>query len=126
MSFLNKILSEKKEKKSPGKKEAQPEKEAEKAIEDRVAFVGGVVLGSHITEKTAGQNQGTYVFKVSKNANKIEVKRAIEKRFQVKVEKVNIVNLPGKERRRGRQIGWKAGLKKAMVTLKEGETLEVE
>ncbi len=131
MSFLNKILStrslgKKIEKETRDKEEPKAEKEVEKTLQVRGGtFVGGVLREAHITEKAA-LRAGTYVFKVSSKTNKTEVKRAIESRFEVKVEKVNVLNTFGKERRRGRQIGWKPGFKKAMVTLKEGQTIEAQ
>lgn len=131
MSFLNKILSarggkSKGEKKPVEKKEAKTIRETEVLPEVRTGkIIAGVIQGSHITEKAASR-QGTYVFKVASATNKIEVKRAIESRFEVKVRKVNILNMSGKERRRGKQIGWRSGFKKAVVTLKEGQSIEVQ
>ena len=70
-----------------------------------------------------------YVFKVSFDANKTEIKKAIEKMYNVKVEKVNIIHIPGKKRRLGRIEGWRKGLKrgfkKAIVTLRKGDKIEV-
>ena len=80
----------------------------------------------HITEKSAmlgGENK--YIFLVGPRANKIEVKKAVEGRYGVSVRNVNILNMPGKERRRGRQIGWKPGFKKAIVKVKEGQKIEL-
>jgi large subunit ribosomal protein L23 len=131
MSFLNKILSvrgskSKRDKKPVEGKEAKVAREAEVRPEVQTGkIIAGVIQGSHITEKAASR-QGTYVFKVSTTTNKTEVKRAIESRFEVKVRKVNILNMSGKERRRGKQIGWRSGFKKAVVTLKEGQTIEVQ
>lgn len=86
----------------------------------------GVIIGPHITEK-AGlmETQNKYVFRVSKNANKHEVKRAIEKLYKVAVENVRMVNLPSKTRFVGRTKGVRPGFKKAVVKLKEGNRIEL-
>ena len=60
-----------------------------------------------------------YTFKVATDANKIEIKKAIEEIFGVKVEKVNTMNVRGQLRRYGRFEGYKASWKKAIVTLTE-------
>lgn len=128
MSFLNKILPPKRKERIENKASADiREAKLVKEAENRTSpIIGGAVLGAHVTEKTASRNEGTYVFKVAGSANKTAVKRAIENRFNVKVEKVRVLNSPGKERRRGRQIGWRSGFKKALVTLREGQTIEIQ
>ncbi len=65
------------------------------------------------------------LFIVNPRANKIQVKRAVEELLKVKVEKVNLVNMPGKKKRLGRFEGILPGKKKAVVTLKKGEKLEI-
>ena len=86
------------------------------------------VRGLHITEKgtlLAGQNK--YLFKVDPSANKLEIKRAIEEFFKVKVMKVNTMNYDGKKRRqRTAQNGKKPDWKRAVVTLKEGDKIDLE
>ena len=64
-----------------------------------------------------------YVFKVARDANKIEIARAVEAVFNVQVEKVNTVLMKGKVKRQGRFVGRKADWKKAYVILKEGHKL---
>mgnify|MGYP001589627494 CR=1 FL=1 len=79
-----------------------------------------------ITEKAvtlAGSNK--YVFKVWQKTNKVEVRKAIEKLYGVKVKDVRVINTPGKKRQVGRFEGWKPGFKKAIVTLEKGHTIEV-
>lgn len=66
-----------------------------------------------------------YIFAVSENATKKEVAKSIAQLYKVKVEDVNISKSFGKIRRRGRQIGWKVGNKKAIVTLKKGEKIDL-
>ena len=65
-----------------------------------------------------------YVFKVRKDAGKIQAKKAIEKLYGVEVEKINIVNIPQKKRRFGRIVGKNSAVKKAIATLKKGNKIE--
>ncbi len=85
-----------------------------------------IVVCPVVTEKgTALQERdGQYLFKVRKSANKIEVKRAIEEIYKVKVDKVNTLSVHGKLKRLGRSPGKTPDWKKAIVTLKEGESIE--
>lgn len=69
------------------------------------------------------QENPEYVFEVARDANKIEIARAVEAVFNVKVEKVNTVLMKGKLRRQGRFAGHAPNWKKAYVTLKEGHTI---
>ena len=66
-----------------------------------------------------------YTFKVATNANKTEVKKAVEEIFGVQVEKVNIMNVQGKVKRMGKYVGKTAATKKAIVTLTE-KSKEIE
>ena len=79
-----------------------------------------------ISEKSmAGMQEKTYAFKVAVDANKVEIKEAVEAIFGVKVEKVTTVNCKGKEKRMGVHSGFTAKSKKAYVTLtKESKTIE--
>jgi len=66
-----------------------------------------------------------YVFEVAKDANKIEIKKAVEEIFGVKVEKVNTIRMEGKEKRMGVHVGRRANWKKAMVKLTaDSKTIE--
>jgi len=79
-----------------------------------------------ITEKsTILQAQGKYAFEVTKGATKPQIKEAVEKAFKVKVTAVNVMNAPGKERRRGMRVLPAHPWKKAIVTLKEGDKIEL-
>lgn len=79
-----------------------------------------------ITEKsTMLGNQGQYTFEVAREANKIEIKRAVEEIFKVEVRAVNIIHVPGKMRRMGRTHGMTTPWKKAVVTLKEGQRIDL-
>lgn len=123
MAFLKKKLSKK-------------EKETEAHTADKVSRgsmqggnVGsvGVLLYPHITEKTAAAvGRRVYTFVVASKTNKVEIKKAIENKYGVKVTGIRVVVIPGKEIRRGKQIGWKQGIKKAYTTLAEGQTIEVQ
>jgi large subunit ribosomal protein L23 len=79
-----------------------------------------------LTEK--GQDmrdeQGKYLFEVSASANKVEVARAVEKLFGVRVAKVNTQWIRGKQKRVGRNIGKRANWKKAVVTLRAGDVID--
>lgn len=78
-----------------------------------------------ITEKsTALANFGKYVFLVDKKANKPETTKFIEATYKVKVKDINMINIKGKTKRLGRNIGKVPGFKKAIVTLKEGHKID--
>jgi large subunit ribosomal protein L23 len=66
-----------------------------------------------------------YSFIVTPNSDKITIKAAIEDLFDVKVIKVNTCHLPKKKRRVGKYVGWKSHYKKAIVTLAEGDTINL-
>ena len=77
-----------------------------------------------VTERSMEMaDQNKYVFKVIPTANKIEIRKAIEDIYDVKVQSVNVMNRIGKKKRVGRspKVGKRADWKKAIVTLKEGE-----
>lgn len=78
-----------------------------------------------ITEKSTYEKEKlqTLTFKVARNANKVEIKGAVESIFKVKVASVRTANFHGKIRRQGRFAGRKPDWKKAYVTLKKGEKM---
>ena len=77
-----------------------------------------IIIKPIITEKSNAEMQaGKYTFEVNKKATKVDVKRAVEKLFNVKVLKVNTINVSGKEKRVGRNIGKTADWKKAIVSI---------
>jgi large subunit ribosomal protein L23 len=78
-----------------------------------------------ITEKglTLKEQDKTLCFEVSTRASKTQIKEAIERIFKVKVQAVRTMNVPGKERRRGRFTGYRPDWKKAYVTLRDGEKM---
>lgn len=85
-----------------------------------------VILKPVISEKSMEDAQNKkYTFKVSVDANKTQVKLAVEEIFDVEVKKVNIMNVVGKQKRMGRNVGMTAASKKAIVTLTE-KSKEIE
>jgi len=87
----------------------------------------GVIVRPIVTEKTSAlkAEANKVTFEVQKTANKIDVKNAVEKLFDVKVEDVSTMIMRGKAKRVGRSFGRKANWKKAVVTLKAGTDLDV-
>lgn len=85
-----------------------------------------IIIKPIITERSMDEMaEGKYTFQVAKNANKTQIKRAIEEVFGVEVEKVNTMNVSGKIKRQGMTSGKRSDWKKAIVSLKEGsETIE--
>ena len=84
-----------------------------------------ILIRPLITEKsTELMAEGKYVFVVDKKANKIEIAKAVKEIFNVKVDKVNTVNVKGKTKRVGRTVGKRPDFKKAIVKLAAGETIE--
>ena len=79
-----------------------------------------------LTEKGTAMEEGQnkFLFEVAMDANKIEVRSAVEKIYDVKVSAVNIQVVPGKEKRVGRSVGYKRKWKKAIVTLAEGASID--
>ena len=79
-----------------------------------------------LTEKSSGQQErlNQYSFKVHKDANKSEVRKAVETIFDVKVTRVNIINMPTKLRRFLGRPGRTAAWKKAVVTLADGQVID--
>ncbi len=85
--------------------------------------IHSVLRGPCLTEKAAllQEETGKVVFKVHPKANKIDVKRAVERMFNVKVKDVKTLNQHGKQKRVGKSIGFTKNWKKAYVTLSDGE-----
>ena len=82
-----------------------------------------------VSEKsTVLGEEGKYIFEVAPDANKIQIKAAVEEAFankKINVAAVNILHVPGKVRRRGRSVGKTRSWKKAIVTLKSGQRLDL-
>ena len=86
---------------------------------------GQIVLAPIVSEKSySGTAVGKYTFRVHEDAHKTEIRQAVEKLFDVKVARVNIIKVQAKPKRRGMIKGTKRGWKKAVVQLKPGNTIE--
>ena len=85
-----------------------------------------VLRAPKMSEKTLSlkEEANQFAFEVDQRANKIQIKESIEKSFKVSVLKVRTMNIRGKKKRLGRYQGLKSNWKKAIVTLKEGDTIE--
>ena len=85
-----------------------------------------VLLGPHISEKAAmGAELGNQVgFRVAKDATKLEIKKAVEKLFKVKVEKVQVINVKGKAKRNRYGVAKRPDWKKAYVRLEQGQDID--
>jgi len=85
-----------------------------------------VLISPLITEKgtLVNETSNQVVFRVRREANKEQIRRAVESFFKVKVEKVHTVSLLGKRKRTAKGIGWQSDWKKAYITLAEGQTID--
>ncbi|MFQ6066472.1 MAG: 50S ribosomal protein L23 [bacterium] len=85
-----------------------------------------IILSPIVSEKgTELLKDNKYLFKVSSNSSKVEIRKAVEELFKVRVDRVRIMWVKGKRKRwRGRVMGKTPSWKKAIVRLKEGETIE--
>ena len=86
-----------------------------------------IILAPVVTEKTAGitADGNKVVFKVAKDANKVQITQAVEEAFNVKVSNVNTINVRPKKKRVGRYTGATKAYKKAIITLAEGSKLDL-
>lgn len=143
MSLFDFFKKKKKEKKKPEKKkiekkEVKKEKPSEKKkveakplpkTKPRKGVPGiayRVLEAPHVTEKaTALTEENKYVFKVLPRANKVEIKKAVEDLYGIDVIEVKIINVPKRQRRLGKQKGWRKGYKKAIVKIKKGQKIEI-
>ncbi len=92
--------------------------------------MNNIIIRPLVTEKAMGmQESGQYVFEVHPKANKIEIKKEIERMFEVNVKNVRTVNIKGKVKSRLTRQGYMRGktpsLKKAYVTLEKGQTIDI-
>ena len=86
-----------------------------------------IIKSPIITEKSSdlAQNKNTITFSVDTKANKVQIKQAIENIFNVKVESVNTINVRPKRKKVGKYVGQTSKVKKAIVKLKEGSSIEL-
>lgn len=79
-----------------------------------------IIIRPVVTERSmSGMQEKKYTFEVAKEANKIQISKAVEELFKVQVEKVNTISVKGKFRRHGRNTGYTSDWKKAVVKLKK-------
>ena len=90
--------------------------------------IANVLLAPHVTEKASliGDAANQYVFRVAKDANKIEIKQAVEAMFDVKVDSVSVANMKGKVKRFGQTLGRRKDWKKAYVRLQAGQEIDLQ
>ena len=85
-----------------------------------------VLLRPIVSEKSyAATTTGQYTFKVHPDAHKTQIRQAVEELFDVKVERVNVIQMPAKPKRRGLHRGTRPAWKKAVVQLRAGDTIEI-
>lgn len=86
-----------------------------------------IIKTSLVSEKGTNlrTDQNKYLFRVDTKANKLEIKKAVEELFRVKVEDVTTLTMHGKPKRLGRSLGRRPDWKKAIVKLKKGESIEL-
>ncbi|MDP3883166.1 MAG: 50S ribosomal protein L23 [Candidatus Staskawiczbacteria bacterium] len=116
----------------PAEKKPEPDlpagkqAKATKRILTGKSFSYEAVKDPHISEKaTYLSEKSQYIFKVSPNYNKNEIRNAVEGIYGVDVLSVNIIKIPPKKRRIGKTQGFKKGLVKAIVKIKEGQKIEI-
>ena len=119
-----KPIPEKKEAVLEVKKEEQnPPAGGPKALE---VSAEGVLRRPRVTEKAStAAERNEYVFEVYPETNKIQVKNAVEKTYKVNVLNVNMVNLPSKVKRIGKRLGKTAAVRKAIVRLEKGQSIDI-
>tara|TARA_Y100000590_G_C15184769_1_gene812634 strand:+ start:307 stop:600 length:294 start_codon:yes stop_codon:yes gene_type:complete len=84
------------------------------------------IISPNVTEKSTALSEfNKIVFKVNKNANKKFIKKSVEKTFKVNVIKINTINLKGKNKLVRGKKSYKSGYKKAIVTLKKGQSIDL-
>jgi large subunit ribosomal protein L23 len=106
--------------------EGAVEKNQKKTLKQEGVIYHDILREPYITEKTSMMGQDNkYVFKVPKNINKIDVKRAVEDVFGVSVVNIAVINTASRKVRLGRHEGRKPGFKKAIITLKEGDKIDI-
>ncbi|MFH0859140.1 MAG: 50S ribosomal protein L23 [Patescibacteria group bacterium] len=89
-------------------------------------MVYNILKEPYITEKATDlSKENKYIFIVYSTANKIEIKKAVESLYNVNVLSVRTINIPRKKKRFGKTMGFKAGLRKAIIEVKPGQKIEI-
>lgn len=133
MAMFDIFKKKKESKKKIVKKKVEPKKEEVKIevpkVEKRkssMSSVYNIISKPHVSEKSTDLAEiNQYTFEVFPNMNKNKVKEAVQAIYGVDVLSVNMINVPGKKRRIGRSEGFKKGYKKAIVTIKAGQKIEI-
>lgn len=133
INLFNKKKNNKKEVESKpiGNKQDEVKTEAKEKPSASVNLKGDqfsfqVIKGPHITEKASALNSlNQYVFKVFGKANKVEIKKAVERLYSVKVDAVRVLTMPSKQRKLGQTEGQKSGFKKAVVKLAKEHKIDI-
>lgn len=135
MALLDKIRKPKAAAKTEDTKAKRaPAKKTEPAAEASVVSKASkgndlssrLLRAPRVSEKAARlAEKGTYVFEVAQDAEKISIKRAVESLYGVKVVSVRIINIGGKPVKKGRRVSYRADLKKALVTVKPGQKIDL-
>lgn len=141
MSILDFLKRKKTAEKAKEKKEGKsafakaPADKEEKSAEEKPVYAKKKTAGfsfeavrePHISEKAAdlGEKKNQYIFKVSENYNKKEIKKTIEGLYGVDVLSVNVIKIPKKKKRVGRIEGYKKGFSKAIIKIREGQKIEI-
>jgi len=137
MGLFDVFKKKEEEKKEPVKAAKPKEKEPEAKKEEmrpKVAKPGKkiasgayrVLAAPHITEKaTMLAEKNKYIFRVQPGTNKIEIKRAVEEVYGIEVTEVRVISVPRKHRRLGKKMGWRKGYRKAIVSIKKGQKIEI-
>jgi large subunit ribosomal protein L23 len=113
-------------KKAPAVKVEEKPKTEKKTAKKKSDAIYNILREPYITEKATDLSQeNKYIFKVYSTANKIEIKKAIESLYNVNVVSVRTINIPRKKKRIGRRIGFKPGLRKAIIEVKKGQKIEI-
>lgn len=128
-SFFKKRGAEKnKEREKKEQKPEQPKIETQKPKRKKGLNINAyrILKSLHVTEKATDLSKNNqYVFEVFPEANKSEIKKAIEGIFNVEVTGVNTVKTPAKRRRIGKTFGWRKGYKKAIISIKKGQQIDI-
>ncbi|MBI4121440.1 MAG: 50S ribosomal protein L23 [Candidatus Ryanbacteria bacterium] len=125
--FLKRKKAQEKQDERKAEREIEHEERAEQKQDHAHAVVhGSVLVAPHVTERARDLSQlGQYTFRVRESATKHDVRASVEKMYGVHVEGVRMVSGHEKPRRRGLTWGTKKGYKKAIVSLKSGETIDI-
>lgn len=130
MTALFNPFKKKEEEKKPAEKkvETSVKKEVKKAPKKQALpeVYQTVLQRPRITEKASNLAElRQYIFEVTPTATKEQVKIAVQRLYNVNVEKVGMIHIPRKKTRLGKTLGWKKGFKKAIVKVKEGQHIEL-